>query len=79
VVEISPDKKFKIACPEKTVLDYLYLNSEIQSVADFEGLRWNRAQLQTLLDRSVFSAFVNIYNKRALENRVNQFMEHLDA
>jgi predicted transcriptional regulator of viral defense system len=79
VVEISPDKKIKIACPEKAVLDYLYLNSEIQSVADFEGLRWNRDQLQTLLDRSVFSAYVNIFNKRALENRINQFMEHLDA
>jgi predicted transcriptional regulator of viral defense system len=79
VMDTSPDKKFKIACPEKAVLDYLYLNSEIQTTADFEGLRWNRAQLLTLLDRSVFSAYVNIFNKRALENRVNQFMEYLDA
>ena len=79
VIETSPRLKFKIACLEKAVLDYLYLNSEIQSIADFEGLRWNKDQLQTLLDRSVFSVYVNIFNKRALEKRVNQFMEYLDA
>ena len=79
VIETSPRFKFKIASLEKALLDYLYLNSEIQTTADFEGLRWNRDQLQTLLDRSVFRAYVNIYNKRAMENRVNQFMEYLNA
>jgi len=79
VIENNPGSKFKIACLEKAVLDYLYLNSEIQSMADFEGLRWNRMQLQDLLDRSVFVKYVNIYNKRALDSRVNQFMEYLNA
>ena len=79
VIENSPGNKFKIACLEKAVLDYLYLNSDIQSTADFEGLRWNRTQLRGLLDRSVFVKYVSTFNKRALDSRVNKFMEYLNA
>jgi hypothetical protein len=79
VIENRPGNKFKIACLEKALLDYLYLNSDIQSMADFEGLRWNRTQLHGLLDSSIYTKYVNIYNKRALEGRVNKFMEYLNA
>jgi predicted transcriptional regulator of viral defense system len=79
VIENGPGYKFKIAYLEKAVLDYLYLHSEIQSMADFEGLRWNRTQLHDLLDQSIFTRYVMLFNKRALENRVNQFMEYLNA
>jgi predicted transcriptional regulator of viral defense system len=79
VIENNPGNKFKIACLEKAVLDYLYLYSDIQTMADFEGLRWNRTQLQDLLDRSIFVKYVSTFDKRALESRVNQFMEYLNA
>jgi predicted transcriptional regulator of viral defense system len=79
VIENSPGIKFKIAYLEKALLDYLYLNSKIQFIADFEGLRWNRNQLHDLLDHSMFTRYVNLFDKRALENRVNQFMEYLNA
>jgi predicted transcriptional regulator of viral defense system len=79
VIENTPGIKFKIANLEKALLDYLYLHSEIRSLADFEGLRWNRAQLLSLLDHSVFTRYVILFDKRSLENRVNQFMEYLNA
>jgi predicted transcriptional regulator of viral defense system len=79
VMNIAPKKKFKIACLEKAVLDYLYLNSDIQSTADFEGLRWNRAQMGSLIDQTIFSRYVRIFDKKSLQNRVNQFMEYLNA
>ena len=79
VVETNQRIKYKIAELEKAVLDYLYLNSSIKSFADFEGLRWNREQLQHLINRSVFSNYLKIFNKIALENRVEQFMEYLNA
>jgi len=79
VIENTPGNKFKIAYPEKAVLDYLYLNSKIQSLADFEELRWNRTQLHSLLDHSIFTRYVKLFDKRALENRVNQFLEYLNA
>ena len=79
VIEKIPAIKFKIAYLEKALLDYLYLNSEIQSIADFEGLRWNRTQLHELLDHSIFTRYVKLFDKRSLENRVNQFREYLNA
>jgi hypothetical protein len=79
VIENSPGNKFKIASLEKALLDYLYLNSDIHSIADFEGLRWNRTQLLSLLDHSIFAKYVNIFDKRALESRVNTFKEYLSA
>ena len=79
VIENTPGIKFKIAYLEKATLDYLYLHSEIQSIVDFEELRWNRTQLLGLLDHSVFTRYVSIFDKRSLENRVYQFMEYLNA
>jgi len=79
VIENTPGNKFKIAYLEKALLDYLYLNSEILSGADFEELRWNRTQLHDLLDHSVFTRYIKLFDKRALENRVTQFLEYLNA
>lgn len=79
VIEIKPGTKCKIASLEKAVLDYLYLNTDIHSGADFEELRWNRTQLEHQLDRSLLARYLLLYDKRALENRVNQFMEYLNA
>jgi predicted transcriptional regulator of viral defense system len=79
VIENTPGIKFKIANLEKALLDYLYLNSKIQSMADFEGLRWNRNQLLGLMDHSMFTRYVKLFDKRALENRVTQFLEYLNA
>jgi len=79
VIENTPGIKFKIAYLEKALLDYLYLNSKIQSMADFEGLRWNRNQLHDLLDHLMFTRYIKLFDKRALENRVTQFLEYLNA
>jgi len=79
VIEKSPGIKFKIAYLEKAVLDYLYLHSDVDSGADFEELRWNRMQLLGLLDHSVITRYVKLFDKRALESRINQFMEYLNA
>ncbi len=79
VMDSSPGNKFKIACLEKAVLDYLYLNSDIQSIADFEDLRWNQTQLHDLLDLSIFVKYLNLYDKQALNNRVILFMDYLNA
>lgn len=79
VIETAQRNKYKIAELEKAILDYLYLNSGIQSIADFEELRWNREQLMHLIDTSVFGKYLNIFCKIALENRAEQFMEFLNA
>lgn len=79
MIENSRGIKFKLAYLEKAILDYLYLHSEIQSIVDFEERRWNRTQLHDLLDHSVFTTYVKLFDKRSLENRVYQFLEYLNA
>jgi hypothetical protein len=79
VIESTPGIKFKIAYLKKALLDYLYLQSEVQSLADFEGLRWTRTQLLGLLDHSIFARYLKLFDKRTLENRGTQFLEYLNA
>lgn len=64
---------------EKAILDYLYLNPIFNQVVDFEGLRWNKGQLTSLIDQAVFKTYLEIFNKTALMNRVESLKEYLNA
>ncbi len=79
VVEAEQKRKYKIARLEKAVLDYLYLNPTTDSVADFEGLRWNRTPLQQLGDNPFFLKYLSIFDSEALENRVGHLWEYIHA
>jgi predicted transcriptional regulator of viral defense system len=79
VVEISQRIKYSIASIEKAVLDYLYLNADIHAIAAFEGLRWNKNQLQFLNDSLEFQEYLTIFESKALRRRVEKFMEYLNA
>ncbi len=79
VVEINQNEKYKMAKLEKAILDYLYLNPEINHVIDFEGLRWNKDQLSSKVDPEIFKTYLQIFNKTALMNRVESLKEYLNA
>jgi predicted transcriptional regulator of viral defense system len=64
---------FKMAEPEKLLLDYMYLNSELQSANDFESLRINQAELRALLNESRLIEYLALFENKALEKRVNTF------
>jgi len=79
VVEPGQKRKYKIARLEKAVLDYLYLNSGVNSIDDFEGLRWNRYQLQQPDNNKLFLKYLEIFDSKALENRIGQLLEYTNA
>jgi len=79
VIEDRQGLKFKIACLEKAVLDYLYLHHEISAMVDLEALRWNKEQLQDAVNLTVLSKYAVVYNKRALDVRITIFKEYLNA
>ena len=66
---------FKIAKPEKLLLDYMYLHSELQSSNDFESLRINQQELQTLIKKSRLLEYLTLFENKALEKRVSTFMK----
>lgn len=74
-----PGRIFLMASLEKTILDYLYLNSRISGIEDFEGLRWDREALSVLMENKTFESYLQRFNKRALGFRVEQMMRYLNA
>ncbi len=62
------DRNFKIATPEKAVLDYLYLNSNIKTIEDIEGLRWNREVLKNL-DQDKLKLYLELFSSKILNQK----------
>lgn len=79
VVSARPYQKFLIANLEKAVLDYLYLNTHIKAIEDFEGLRWNKVLLKHLGDSPTFDRYLRVFDKQALVYRVEALMRYLNA
>ena len=79
VINVSEHIKYQLAHLEKAILDYLYLNPKISSLADFDGLRWNRARLSEDLQISIFSDYLAAMDNRALRARADLLMEYLHA
>lgn len=68
-----------ISTLEKTILDYLYLNSSINSVVDFEELRWNKEIIKESLDFDLFEKYLIIFDNKALQKRCLVLMDYLNA
>lgn len=67
-------RRFKMASPEKALIDYLYLNPGIRTKVDFESLRINREAFA----RRVNAPLIRKYAFRtgsSLPERVNLFLE----
>lgn len=70
-------KKFKIAEPEKALLDYFYLNTSIQSKDDFAGMRIGKDQYFAQVDETRLVAYLNEFQQTSLAKRVRNFMRYM--
>ena len=70
-------KKFKIAEPEKALLDYFYLNTSIQSKDDFAGIRIGKDQYFAQVDETRLVAYLNEFQQMSLAKRVRNFMRYM--
>ncbi|MBU4321559.1 MAG: hypothetical protein KJ739_10825 [Nitrospinae bacterium] len=70
-------KKFKIAEPEKALLDYFYLNTSIQSKDDFAGIRIGKDQYFAQVDETRLVAYLNEFQQKSLAKRVKNFMRYI--
>lgn len=66
---------YRMAEPEKLVLDYLYLNTSIDSVEDVKGLRLNVDELEQLLDNEKMGSYLALFANKSLEKRVSTLMK----
>lgn len=79
VVKDKPTQMYLVASLEKAILDYVYLNPHVTTVEDFDGLRWNKDVLSSLGESEGFIRYLQLFDKHALENRVNELMRYIDA
>ena len=73
------NRPFALATPEKAILDYLYLHSEISSIEDLEGLRFNREMVNNRVNREKFDTYLNQFNNLELNNRAKLLLKYLNA
>ena len=67
----------KIAEPEKMILDYCYLVKP-KSKVDFESLRINKEEINTLIDITKFDAYLSLYKSPTMNHRAGIFKSFLN-
>ena len=70
-------KVFKIASPEKALLDLFYLKADIKKQYDFESLRINPENFTQKVNRDRLFAYSNFYHNKRLESAVRSFWEFM--
>jgi len=69
--------KVKIAFLEKAILDFFYLHPEISDKESIDGLRLNLDILIKDLDQEKMKDYLNSFNKKSLEGRVNLLLKDI--
>jgi len=62
---------FKIADPEKAILDYLYLNSRFNNENEFEELRFNKDVFNEKVDINKIKEYLALFSNKLLEKRLD--------
>jgi predicted transcriptional regulator of viral defense system len=70
---------YKIAGPEKAVLDFIYLNPRLRADPDFESLRINHEIFFQVIDLDKLNSYSSKYSQKTLASRVNQFIRFLSV
>lgn len=73
------NKYFKIASMEKAILDYFYLNPNIEKESDFASLRVNGELFLEQVDDEKLNKFLSKFAKKTLAKRINSFLKFLSA
>lgn len=67
----------KISYPEKALLDFLYLNPNIDSNAQFVELRLNSDNFKEKIRLDVLKQYLEIFSSKTLFKRVNNLMKYM--
>jgi predicted transcriptional regulator of viral defense system len=70
--------KFKIAEPEKAILDYFYLHAHLNMEDDFSGLRINGEEFKEQIDMDKLQRYLAAFDNKRLEKRINRFLKHIN-
>lgn len=63
---------------EKSLLDYLYLNTHIKTSQDLDGLRLNTDNLKEQLDVAKLNDYLILFDSKALTARATLLLKYLE-
>jgi predicted transcriptional regulator of viral defense system len=72
------NKPLLIADPEKTILDYLYLNANVQTINDFEALRFNIFAINKKINRSKLDIYLQLFDNKRLNNQIVSLLKYIN-
>jgi len=70
---------FFIADPEKTILDYLYINPHLDDIRSLEELRFNQERFNNLLNISKLKKYLQMFSHARLLRTTTKLMKVLNA
>ncbi len=74
----SNEISYRIADPEKTLIDTLYFNSKLASIIDFEQMRFNQVEINAILNRNRLENYLSIISSKSLNKRIAAFHKYLE-
>jgi len=78
-IERKKNSSYFISDPEKTILDYLYLNSHLKTEDDFESMRLNRDVFIDLINTVKLKKYLQLFNKVRLGKTLSRLERWLDV
>jgi len=78
-IQTYNQKAFKIAQPEKAILDYFYLNPHLKDEKDFESLRVNPGTFFEKIDTKKLMDHLKIFSQKSLGDKVRRFLDYIHA
>jgi predicted transcriptional regulator of viral defense system len=72
------DFRFKMATPEKTILDFLYLHPEMTDESHFEEMRLNVREINQSVNQATFHQYCQAFDSKALSSRVDVFLRFIE-
>lgn len=78
-LEAWGDYHYAIAEPEKTLIDYLYLHNEVDTIDDISSLRWNADVINDQISLEKLEAYEDYISSAALSRRLNTLKRFLNA
>ncbi len=70
------EEKFLIASPEKALLDYMYLHTDIKEEKDFFELRFNYEEFKQIYSEETFQQYLTAFLNKSLEKRLSKFFKY---
>ncbi len=69
---------FKIAEPEKAILDYFYFHSELSDLNRISEMRLNVNQIKEIISFKKLNKYLKIFNNKQLQKRMKLFFIYLE-